>query len=60
LDTTRPDPVNLTLKQIFQQIDEGQLDQARAAIAQLQNRIGDDPELSKAAVMAKRKELIGK
>jgi predicted ATP-binding protein involved in virulence len=60
LDTTRPDPVNLTLKQIFQQIDEGQLDQARATIAQLQNRIGDDPELSKAAVMAKRKELIGK
>ena len=60
LDTTRPDAVNSTLKQIFQHIDEGQLDLAKAAIAQLQNRIGDDPELSKAAVMAKRKELIGK
>ena len=60
LVTTRPDAVNEALKQIFQQIDEGQLDQVKALIAQLQNRIGDDPELSKAAVLVKRKELIGK
>lgn len=60
LETTRPDDVSEALQQIYQHIDEGQLDQARTSIAQLQHRIGGDPELSKALVLIRRKELIGK
>lgn len=60
LETTRPDDVSKALRQIYRHIDDGQLDQARKLIAQLHSRIGGDPELSKASVLIKRKELIGK
>lgn len=60
LDTTRPDEVNQALLGLYQQIDDGLFDQARQTIDELEKRIGEDPELVKANVLIKRKELIGK
>jgi predicted ATP-binding protein involved in virulence len=60
LETTRPDEVTKALQQIYQHIDAGQLDKARTSIGELENRIGGDPDLIKASVLIKRKELIGK
>lgn len=60
LDTTRPTGVAEALRQIYAQLDEGDLVGARTAIAKLEQEIGSDPELSKADVLIKRKELIGK
>lgn len=60
LDTTRPDKVTRDLHKIFEQINEGTLDKARKSIMILKEKIGDDPELVKAEVLIKRKELIGK
>jgi predicted ATP-binding protein involved in virulence len=60
LDTTRPDQVNSDLHQIYEMIDNNQLGDAKEAIAQLKQTIGNDPELIKAEVLIKRKELIGK
>jgi predicted ATP-binding protein involved in virulence len=60
LATTRPDEVNHSLQQIYQQIDRGELEAARIAITELTNQIGIDPDLVKAGVLIRRKELIGK
>nr|VFK55460.1 MAG: Predicted ATP-binding protein involved in virulence [Candidatus Kentron sp. TUN]VFK61473.1 MAG: Predicted ATP-binding protein involved in virulence [Candidatus Kentron sp. TUN] len=60
LETTRPEEVKVALKRIYGQIDEGDLDGARKSIAELGHEIGDDPELIKANVLIRRKELIGK
>ena len=60
LDTTRPDKVTETIRTIYTKIDSGDLNGARSSIAALEQEIGDDPELVKANVLIKRKELIGK
>ncbi|WP_027185388.1 AAA family ATPase [Desulfovibrio inopinatus] len=60
LDTTRPDDVTHDLRQLFDSIDKGELDEAKHAVERLRRRIGDDPELVKASVLITRKELIGK
>lgn len=60
LESTRPDAVTDDLKQIFEQIDKGNMESAKNAIGELKSRIGEDPELVKASVLIKRKELIGK
>lgn len=60
LETTRPTDVKNALRQVYEQIDSGDLDGARDSIGKLEKRIGDDPELVKANVLIKRKELIGK
>ncbi|MCC5808694.1 MAG: AAA family ATPase [Opitutales bacterium] len=60
LETTRPRDVQESLWSIFQQIEKGNLSGARDAIRNLAARIGDDPELVKANVLIKRKELIGR
>lgn len=60
LESTRPDDVTDDLKQIFAQIDKGNMERAKSAIDELKSRIGEDPELVKASVLIKRKELIGK
>ncbi len=60
LETTRPDEVSQSLDQIYQAIDLGELDAAKQAISELQAKIGNDPDLTKANVLIKRKELIGK
>lgn len=60
LETTRPDLVETDLHTMFQSIDEGALDKARGQIAALRKTIGDDPDLVKADVLIRRKEIIGK
>ncbi|MCK5342653.1 MAG: AAA family ATPase, partial [Candidatus Heimdallarchaeota archaeon] len=60
LKTTRPDEVDSRLDCIFAIIKEGKLEKAQKMIAELEQKIGADPELVKAGVLIKRKELIGK
>ena len=60
LETTRPDDVMNGLRKIYERIDSGDLAGAKNSIETLQERIGEDPELVKATVLIKRKELIGK
>ncbi|HBG06684.1 MAG: hypothetical protein A2075_10235 [Geobacteraceae bacterium GWC2_58_44] len=60
LTTTRPDDVEADLKEVFQTINTGTPEQARKQIAELKDDIGEDPELVKAEVLIKRKEIIGK
>lgn len=60
LETTRPDEVTAAIKRIYDQIGREHLDEARVSIRNLGERIGEDPELVKANVLIKRKELIGK
>ena len=60
LETTRPDTVDADLHAVFQSIDEGAMDTARSQISLLRKKIGDDPDLVKADVLLRRKEIIGK
>ena len=60
LETTRPDKVSSELQSLYEEIDQGQLVDARQKIAILKAEIGEDPELVKAEVLIKRKEIIGK
>ena len=60
METTRPDNVHADLKKMFETIEEGKLDEARDQIVSLMKEIGIDPELVKAGVLIKRKEIIGK
>lgn len=60
LETTRPDTVMETLKRIYDDINCGALDTAKQGIDDLQQQIGSDPDLLKASVLIKRKEVIGK
>ena len=60
LPTTRPKEVADRLSEIFKLIDGEKVDKAKRKIVNLRKRIGDDPELSKADVLIRRKEIIGK
>ena len=60
LKTTRPDKVASDLHSIFETIDAGKLEEARNQITELMQKIGADPELVKARVLIRRRELIGK
>lgn len=60
LDTTRPDKVESNLHQIYEMIDNNQLEKAKEAITKMKETIGNDPELVKTEVLIRRKELIGK
>lgn len=60
LETTRPDEVTVAMRNIYELIDRGEYDSAATAIDDEQGRIGEDPELLKARLLIRRKELIGK
>jgi len=60
LETTRPDEVKAELRYIHNQIDSGNLDDAKGLINKMREKIGADPDLVKAEVLIRRKELIGK
>ncbi|MCG5499267.1 AAA family ATPase [Ectothiorhodospira lacustris] len=60
LETTRPDAVHHDLRKLHALIQQGELASAQVKLAALQERIGADPELVKASVLIRRKELIGK
>ncbi|GBO56011.1 hypothetical protein APA_4217 [Pseudanabaena sp. lw0831] len=68
LATTRPDKVNKGLHDLYELISLGQLDQAKQLLAIMRGEvdgdpdllIGSDPDLVKAEVLIKRKEIIGR
>lgn len=60
METTRPDKVFSHIKDIFDHIHNNDLEQARQMIKDVRKKIGEDPELLKAEMMIKQKELIGK
>jgi predicted ATP-binding protein involved in virulence len=60
LKTTRPDKVAHDLHRIFEMIDDGYLDTAKEHIAYMIDDIGSDPDLTKAKVLIKRYEIIGR
>jgi predicted ATP-binding protein involved in virulence len=60
LETTRPDQVSNELHLLYSEINQGKLSKARQTIKKMRSEIGDDPELVKAEVLIKRKEIIGK
>ncbi|MGK7879187.1 MAG: AAA family ATPase [Crocosphaera sp.] len=60
LDTTRPYEVESNLHNIYEIINDNQLEKAKKEIAKMKESIGNDPELVKAEVLIRRKELIGK
>ncbi len=60
LETTRPDSVEHDLKHLFLSIDEGAVQSAQSQIVALRKSIGDDPDLVRAEVLIRRKEIIGK
>jgi len=60
LETTRPDNVHDQLQKLHKIIQKGDLETAQLILDSLSKEIGSDPELVKASVLIKRKELIGK
>lgn len=60
LETTRPDNVEAELASIYTLINNGESTAAKEKIAQLKELIGEDPDLVKAEVLIKRREIIGK
>ena len=60
LETTRPKEIAEALKDIYEQISQNQLEAAKKKINDLRAKIQDDPELIKAEVIIRRKEIIGK
>ena len=60
LETTRPDEISAALRDIYDEIDRSNLEAAKQRIEETRIEIGNDPELVKAEVLIKRKELIGK
>lgn len=57
---SRPTDEKNQLHIIFSLIQEGRLDEAKEKIRLLRTEIGEDPELVKADVLIRRKEIIGK
>ncbi|MBE5230317.1 MAG: AAA family ATPase [Microcystis aeruginosa PMC 728.11] len=60
LETTRPKEIAEALKYIYEQISQNQLEAAKNKINVLRAKIQNDPELIKAEVIIRRKEIIGK
>lgn len=60
LETTRPDEVSSKLSEIYEYINHKRFAAAKRMIVSLKDEIGEDPELVKAEVLIKRKEIIGK
>jgi predicted ATP-binding protein involved in virulence len=56
----RPYEIKRKFEKLFEMIEGGELDRATSMINGMKKRIGDDPELTKAGVLIRRKELIGK
>jgi len=56
----RPKEEKQMIHDLFESIKEGNLSDARKKIDILLNLIGEDPEITKANVLIKRKEIIGK
>lgn len=60
LETTRPSIIQEGLTEIFTLINNNNFSTARVKIGKLKLEIGEDPDLVRAEVLIKRKEIIGK
>lgn len=60
LSTTRPAQVEADLQQIFDWLEANQIEAAKEGIRRIKQEIGEDPDLVKAEVLIRRKELIGR
>ncbi|MEO1386738.1 MAG: AAA family ATPase [Cyanobacteria bacterium J06634_6] len=60
LETTRPRSISSELHSVYEMIDRNHLDEARAEIASIRQKMGEDPDLIKADVLIRRKELINR
>jgi len=60
LSTTRPKSIARRFTKVFRLINQGDLEKAKREILRLKEHIGADPELLKADVLIKRKEIIGR
>lgn len=56
----RPDDIVKLLGDLFLQIGRGNLKKAKQDLVVIREQVGDDPELTKADVLIRRKEIIGK
>ena len=56
----RPPEIKRELRELYKTIEQDELDRAKSTVARMKEIIGDDPELTKAGVLIRRKELIGK
>ena len=56
----RPQPVKDDLAKLFRVIEESDLKAAKTIVARLNDRIGSDPQLTRARTMIRRKEIIGR
>lgn len=60
LETTRPRQVTQDLHQIYEMIERSDFEAARQRVAEIRQAIGADPDLTRAEVLIRRKELLGK
>lgn len=60
LEFTRPASVAQAINQLYDLISANQFKKANLLIEQLKKQIGEDPDLVRAKVLIKRKEVIGK
>lgn len=55
---SRPPEFKQELAKLFKAIDDGKLEQARKLAKRIESEIGADPELTKAGVLIRRKEIL--
>lgn len=55
---SRPPEFKQDLAKLFKAIDDGKLEQARKLAKRIESQIGADPELTKAGVLIRRKEIL--
>jgi predicted ATP-binding protein involved in virulence len=60
LETTRPTKVSSELHSLYEMIEHGHLEEAQQEIIKIKRAIGEDPDLTRAEVLIRRKELIGR
>ena len=56
----RPKKIQTKLSKLFRAIEQDEMTEAKLLVSDIRGRIGDDPELVKADVLIRRKEVLGK
>ena len=56
----RPKKIQTKLSKLFRVIEQDEMTEAKLLVSDIRGRIGDDPELVKADVLIRRKEVLGK
>ena len=55
----RPKEVQNTLNKLFRAIERGEMMEAKQLLSDMQRKVGPDPDLVKASVLIRRKEVLG-